>query len=58
MTKELRERLDRQLDEVRHLIAEIDEVSARLNAAADLALASMPKSFSTKDHMKGTGHAN
>lgn len=38
MTKEVKERLDRQLDEVRHLIEEIDGISARLLRAADAAV--------------------
>lgn len=38
MTKEMRERLDRQLADIRNLITEIDEVSARLRRAADVAM--------------------
>lgn len=38
MTKEVRDRLDRQLAEIQHLIEEIDGISARLCRAADAAV--------------------
>lgn len=38
MSKDVRERLDRQLADVDSLIAEMNEISARLKAAADAAV--------------------
>jgi hypothetical protein len=49
MTKTVKERLDRQLTEVQHLIAQIDEVSARLFRAADAAVETMNTRTTTKE---------
>lgn len=41
MTKELKERLEQQLAEVRSLIADLDAISCRLRVAADTAMDNM-----------------
>ena len=55
MTKAVKERLDRQLAEVQHLIEDIDQISARLRRAADAAVETMS---TKKDYMKGAGYGN